>query len=252
MAIYPEFKDRVVLITGGGGGLGKATGIKMAQNGCRVYIGDVQADLVTKAVDEIRALGGTADGCPVDVTSEESVEHMVQTCLELYGRIDYVVAAAGIYRHVLLEDMDFEEWQRTININLNGVFLVVRKAIPDMIKRGSGAIVCFSSQAGIRGSAKHTHYGASKAALQGFTRSLMYETAGKGIRVNCVAPGVILTPICDNVAPERFPQWLDSIPMHRFGEPSEVANVIAFLLSDDASYVTGQTIPINGGSVVNT
>ena len=259
MAIYPEFKDKVVLITGGGGGLGKAAGIKMAQNGCKVFIGDIRQDLVDKAVAEISQVEilldgekGIASGRAVDVTKEESVEAFVNECLEAFGRIDYIVAAAGIYTHVLLEDMDYEEWLRTVNVNLNGVFLVVRKAIPDMIKRGSGAIVSFSSQAGIRGSAKHTHYGATKAALQGFTRSLMYEVAGKGIRVNCVAPGVFLTPICDNVAPERFPQWLDSIPMHRFGEPYEAANAIAFLLSEDASYITGQTLPVNGGSVVNT
>ena len=252
MANYPEFGGKVVLITGGGGGLGKATGIKMAQNGCKVFIGDLRQDLIDEAVAEISALGVEADGRAVDVADEESVQNMVDACMARFGRIDYLVAAAGIYRHVLLKDMDYTEWKRTIDINLNGVFLVTSKVINHMLDRGSGAIVVFSSQAGIRGSALHTHYGASKAALQGFTKSLMYETAAKGVRVNCVGPGFVLSHLADNVDPKRFGEWMASIPMKRFGEPSEIANVIAFLLSDDASYVTGQVIPINGGSVVNT
>ena len=252
MAIYPEFKDKVVLITGGAGGIGRATALKMGQNGCKVFIGDILSDYIDRTLEGLQKEGIDASGFVVDITSEESVQAMVDACMEKYGRIDYLVAAAGIYEHTLLKDMTFEQWKKTIDINLTGVFLVTSKVINHMLDRGSGSIVGFSSQAGIRGSALHTHYGASKAGLQGFTKSLMYEIADKGVRINAVAPGVIRSRMTDSVTPEKMERWMASIPMKRMGEPIDVARVIAFLLSDDAEYVVGQTVPVNGGSVVNT
>jgi len=252
MAMYEEFKDKVALITGGAGGIGKATAKKLGLNGCKLFIGDITKECVDGAVAEIAAEGIDVDGSILDVTSEESVQVMVDACMKKYGKIDYLVAAAGIYRDKKFTDMTFEEWKQTIDINLNGVFLVTRMILPQMLKRKYGSIIVFGSQAGIRGSALHTNYSATKAAMQGLTRSLMYEVATSGVRINCVAPGVIRTPMTMSGSPEKMEKWTNSIPMKRFGEPVEVANVIAFLLSDDASYVIGQTVPINGGSVVNT
>lgn len=252
MAFYPEFKDKVVLITGGAGGIGRATAQKMGENGCKVFIGDILKDYIDMTLADLESKGIDAAGFEVDITNEDSVQAMVDACMEKYGRVDYLVAAAGIYEHTLLKDMTYAQWKKTVDINLNGVFLVTQKLINHMLDRGSGSIVVFSSQAGIRGSALHTHYGATKAALQGFTKSLMYEIADKGVRINAVAPGVIRSRMTDSVTPEKMERWMASIPMKRMGEPIDVARVIAFLLSDDAEYVIGQTIPINGGSVVNT
>ncbi len=252
MAVYQEFKDKVALITGGAGGIGKATAKKLGSNGCKIFIADITQEFVDGAVVEIAAEGIEAGGSVVDVTSEESVKVMVDACFKKYGKVDYLIAAAGIYKDKYLKDMTFEEWKQTIDINLNGVFLVTRSVLPQMLERGYGSIIVFGSQAGIRGSAYHTHYGATKAALQGLTKSLLYELADSGVRVNCVAPGAILSPMTANSTPEKLERWMSTIPMKRFGLPEDIANVIAFLVSDDASYVTGQTITINGGTTVNT
>lgn len=252
MAIYEEFKNKVALITGGAGGIGKATAKKLGINGCKIFIGDISEKLVCDTVDELSKAGIDINGNVLDITDENSVKLIVENCTQKYGKIDYLVAAAGIYRDKKLIDMTFEEWKQTIDINLNGTFLVTNMVLPKMIEREYGSIIVFGSQAGIRGSALHTHYGSTKAAMQGFTRSLMHEIAANGVRINCVAPGVIKTPMTMSGTPEKLEKWTESIPMRRFGEPEEVANVIAFLLSDDASYVIGQTIPVNGGSVVNT
>lgn len=252
MAIYNEFKDKVALVTGGAGGIGKATIKKLGINGCKIFICDINDEVVNKTIDEIKKEGIDIDGVSVDIACEESVESMVNTCLEKYGKIDYLITAAGIYKDRKLIEMSFEEWKQTIDINLNGVFLVTHLVLLQMLERKQGSIIVFGSQAGIRGSALHTHYAATKSAMQGFARSLIYEVAESGVRINCVAPGVIRTPMTMNGSAEKLEKWLETIPMRRFGEPEEVANVIAFLLSDDASYVVGQTIPINGGSVVNT
>lgn len=252
MAVYEEFKDKVVLITGGAGGIGTATAEKMGINGCKVFIGDINQKAINQVVSNLKDKGIRAAGMVVDVTSEESVKTMVDTCNQTFGPVDYLVAAAGIYKDYIFKDMTFEQWKQTIDINLNGVFLVTRAVIPTMIKRHYGAIIVFCSQASIRGSAKHTQYGASKAGLQGLVKCLMYEVSTEGVRINAVAPGVIATPMTMGGSEEKLARWIQSIPMRRFGEPMEAANVIAFLCSDDASYVTGQTIPINGGSTVNT
>ena len=252
MAIYKEFKDKVALITGGAGGIGKATIRKLGANGCKIFICDINDKIVNETISEIKAEGIEIDGVSVDIRNEKSVKSMVDACLKKYGAVDYLIAGAGIYKDQKLSEMSFEEWQQTVDINLNGVFLVTRFVLPQMLERKQGSIIVFGSQAGIRGSALHTHYGATKSAMQGFTRSLMYEVATSGVRINCVAPGVIRTQMITSQSEERREKWLNSIPMRRFGETKEVANVIAFLLSDDASYVIGQTIPINGGSLVNT
>ncbi|WP_414733678.1 SDR family NAD(P)-dependent oxidoreductase [Acetobacterium carbinolicum] len=252
MAIYKEFKDKVALVTGGAGGIGKATVRKLGANGCKVFICDISDAIVNTTIEEIQSEGIDIDGVSVDIACEESVQAMVDACIKRYGKIDYLVTAAGIYKDKKLTEMTFNEWKQTIDINLNGVFLVTHLVLPQMLERKQGSIIVFGSQAGIRGSALHTHYAATKSAMQGFARSLIYEVAASGVRINCVAPGVIRTPMTMNGSPEKMVKWLESIPMRRFGEAEEVANVIAFLLSDDASYVVGQTIPINGGSVVNT
>ena len=252
MAVYPEFQGKVAIITGGGGGIGKATGLKVGQNGCRVFVADITDEIVNNTVEYLKSEGVEAAGKSVDVTDEASVEAMVQACIDAFGRVDYLVNAAGIYKHVLLKDMTYDEWKETINININGTFLCTRKVINYMLDQGYGSIVNFSSQAGVRGSMLHTHYSATKAAMQGFTRALMYEVSDKGVRVNCVAPGVIETRMTITATEEKKKKWMDSIAMKRIGKPSEAASTIAWLLSDDASYITGQTIPISGGSIVNT
>jgi NAD(P)-dependent dehydrogenase (short-subunit alcohol dehydrogenase family) len=252
--VYTEMKDRVAVITGGGGGIGRKVAQKLGQSGVKAFVVDAFQEPVDKALAELKELGVEATGYVVDVRDEKAVQEMVDTCMKTYGRIDYLICCAGIYTHCLVEDMPLETWQQTIDINLTGTFLCLQKVEKEMLKAGFGRIVLFASQSGVRGSAKHVHYGASKGGIISMTRAFMREVADRNIRVNCVAPGVIETPMtaATSTSPEQIEQVKKGIPMGRVGTPMEVANVVAFLLSEESSFMTGQTINITGGAIVNT
>ncbi|MFZ5975923.1 MAG: SDR family NAD(P)-dependent oxidoreductase [Bacillota bacterium] len=252
--VYTEMKDKVAIITGGGGGIGRQVGLKLGESGAKIFVVDAFQEPVDKAVAELKENGIDATGYVVDVRNEEAVQGMVDSCMAKYGSVDYLVCCAGIYTHSMLDEMPLKTWQDTIDINLTGTFLCVQKAVREMLKAGFGRIVLLASQSGVRGSAKHVHYGASKGGIITMTRAFMREVADKNIRINNVSPGVIQTPMTagTSTSPEQIEQVIKGIPMGRVGQPREVANVIAFLLSDESSFMTGQTINITGGAIVNT
>ncbi len=252
--IYTEMQDRVAIVTGGAGGLGRAVAHKLGESGASLFIADAVRDGIDGVIRELRAKNVKTAGCAVDVRDPGSVQAMVDACMAAFGRVDYLITCAGIFTHSLVEDMPFKTWQDTIDINLTGTFLCIRKTAPEMLRAGFGRIVTFGSQSGVRGGVTHVHYGATKGGVMSMTRAFMREVADRNIRINCVSPGLILTPLTsDNLAaPEKLDAVRKSIPMGRMGEPREVANVVAFLLSEESSFMTGQTINVTGGAIVNT
>lgn len=243
-----------VLITGGGIGIGKATALAFAKAGYRVAVTDVleaEGRTVAKAIADG---GGRAEFHRLDVTSTEQAEAVV-AAVESQGAIDCIVANAGIAHKVPLDQLTDAKWDHTFDIDLKGMIRVVRPAVPAMRKRGRGAIVCVSSIMGVAyGWDEHVHYSAAKSGVVGLVRGLAVELAKSGIRVNGIAPGYIrtaqlLSPV-HSLGPEGAEKAAEFIPMGRLGEPEDIADVILFLASPSARYMTGQTVVVDGGLLV--
>ena len=243
-----------VLITGGGIGIGKATALAFAKAGYRVAVTDVleaEGRAVAKAIADA---GGQAAFHRLDVTSTEQAEAVVAE-VESQGPIDCIVANAGIAHKVPLDQLTDAKWDHTFEVDLKGMIRVVRPAVPAMRKRGRGAIVCVSSIMGVAyGWDEHVHYSAAKSGVVGLVRGLAVELAKSGIRVNGIAPGYIrtaqlLSPV-HSLGPEGAEKAAEFIPMGRLGEPEDIADVILFLASPSARYMTGQTVVVDGGLLV--
>lgn len=250
--MYSDMKGRVAIITGGAGGIGKQVAIRLGQCGAKVCITDISASAVATAVQELTAMDIDVIGTESDVSDRVSVASTVARCKEVFGTVHILVNCAGIYRDRLFKDMTDAEWQQTMNINLGGTYNCCKEVVNIMIGNGYGKIVSLTSQAGILGSVMHAHYAASKAGIIGLTCTLARELAPHGIHVNCVAPGIIETNMTKGYSPERCEMFYRQIPLARFGTPDEVARVIAFLVSDDASYMTGQTVNVTGGWLMHS
>lgn len=244
-----------VLITGAGIGIGRATAFAFAKAGYSVIVTDVLRDEGRAVAETIRAQGGTAEFHHLDVTSTQSVNDVVATVEERHGALDVVVANAGIAHKVPLSQMTDEKWDHTLEVDLKGVLRVARAAIPGMETRGAGAIIALSSIMGVAyGWDEHVHYSAAKAGVVGLVRGLAVEVARKGIRVNGVAPGYIRTAQALSEQHSLGPAGLEKaaafIPMGRVGEPEDIADVIVFLASQAARYMTGQVVVVDGGLLV--
>ncbi|KAF0196389.1 MAG: 3-oxoacyl-(acyl-carrier-protein) reductase [Bacillota bacterium] len=239
---------RVALVTGGSGGIGSAVCRELAEQGFALlihYIGDPSP--ADQLVTELRAAGTVADTYMADVSQEAQVEAMFAEIMSDKGRIDVVVNNAGITRDGLVLRMKLEDWQKVLDVNLTGAFLVSRSAAKVMLKQRSGKIINVSSVVGIGGNAGQANYAASKAGLIGFTKSLAKELAARGVTCNAVAPGFIETAMTA-VLPEEVRQtFLSRIPLGRPGLPEDVAKAIGFLASPKADYITGQVLRIDGG-----
>ncbi|WP_137920618.1 3-oxoacyl-ACP reductase FabG [Hydrogenophaga sp. 2FB] len=241
---------KVSLITGAAQGIGLATALKFAREGAIVVICDVKQSAVDSAVQQCEALGATAVGFVMDVTQREMVDAVVAQTKERFGRIDVLVNNAGITQDARLQKMTQDQFDRVIDVNLRGVFHCAQAVADTMTAQGGGSIINASSVVGIYGNFGQTNYAASKFGVIGFTKTWSRELGPKGVRVNAVAPGFIATPILDTI-PEKVITELESrVPLNRLGRPEEIANVYAFLASDEASYINGAVIEVSGGMSV--
>ena len=245
-----RLNNKVALITGAAQGIGLATALKFAQEGAHVVICDIKQASVDAAVDAANALCVRAQGFVVDVTQRDMVDAVVADTLAEFGAIDILVNNAGITQDARLQKMTLEQFDRVIDVNLRGVFHCTQAVADAMVAKGSGVILNTSSVVGIYGNFGQTNYAASKFGVIGFTKTWARELGPKGIRVNAVAPGFIATPILDTIPEKILASMKSQVPLARLGSPEEVANVYAFLASDEASYVNGAVLVVSGGMTV--
>ena len=242
----PDLRGKAAIVTGASRGIGRAISLRLAAAGARVVAG-ARADHAESVAREIETAGGTAIAVSLDVTQTASITAMAQAALERFGRIDVLVNNAGIVRDQLLLRMKPEEWDAVISTNLTAAFACCRTVLRPMVKQRSGRIVNIGSVVGRTGNPGQANYAASKAGLEGFTRSLALEVASRGITANVVAPGMIETDMTAALD-ERAQEALGGrIPMGRLGTADDVAAAVCFLASDEASYITGQVVGVNGG-----
>ncbi|MFM2056711.1 MAG: hypothetical protein RLY71_1096 [Pseudomonadota bacterium] len=245
-----RLKDKVSIITGAAQGIGLATALKFAREGAIVIVCDLRFDAVNAAVAQCRELGATADGYAVNVTNRAQFDAIVAEVRKKYGRIDVLVNNAGITRDARLAKMTIEQFDEVIDVNLRAVFQCAQAVANVMLEQGAGVILNASSVVGIYGNFGQTNYAASKFGVIGFTKTWSRELGPKGIRVNAVAPGFIDTPILATMPEKVIKGMCDDVPLKRLGKPEEIANVYAFLASDEASYVNGAVIEVAGGLTV--
>ena len=243
--------NRTAIVTGGAGGIGAAVCRRLARDGMNVVIAFRTSEKKAVSVaEEIKSSGGNAIAIKADVSVTDEVKKLFSHAYEAYGSIDVLVCNAGIAAQAVLNDVSDGDYDRLMSVNMGGVFRCCREAVPYMLKSHSGSIINISSMWGICGASCETVYSASKAAVIGFTKALAKELGPSGIRVNCIAPGVIDTEMNSHLSGDDMRALADETPLCRIGKPEEVAGAVSFLASDDSSFVTGQTISVDGGFAV--
>jgi 3-oxoacyl-[acyl-carrier protein] reductase len=241
-----DLSQKVVIVTGASRGIGRAIAEVLASRGAHV-VAAARADNAASAVDAIKAAGGSAEVASLDVTDSGSVDALIDGVVERHGRIDVLVNNAGIARDQLMLRMKREEWDDVIATNLTAAFTCVHAVLKPMIKRRAGRIISISSVVGQMGNPGQANYAASKAGLIGFSKALAREVASRNVTVNVVAPGLIETDMTKAVAEKAQAEWTSLIPLQRLGSPQDIAFAVCFLASDEAAYITGQVIAVNGG-----
>jgi len=241
------FQDRVSVITGASQGIGEAIALAFAKEGATTVLVDIQKAKLEDVAAKISALGGKAAVREADVSKLGQAAAAVDSVLAEFKKIDHLINNAGITRDNLLMRMKEDEWDAVLAVNLKGVFNFCKAAVRSMLGARGGRIVNVASVVGQMGNAGQTNYAAAKAGLIGFTKSLAREVASRGITVNAVAPGYIATPMTANLPEQVKKMFLDIIPLQRFGTPDEVAAAVKFLCSDEAGYITGHVLQLNGG-----
>ncbi len=239
--------DRVAIVTGSGQGIGQAIALKLAEVGATVVITDLNETTTNSVSQEIKNMGRQSLAVVCDVSSAADVEKLVQSTIAAYGRVDILVNNAGIARDRLVLQMSDEDWDNVLNIDLKSVFLCSRAALRHMLKQRWGRIVSLSSIVGLVGNAGQANYASAKAGVIGFTRSVAKEVASRGITVNAIAPGFIDTSMTQKMDEARREELKKHIPVGYFGTPRDVAEAVAFLASEEARYITGQVLAVDGG-----
>jgi 3-oxoacyl-[acyl-carrier protein] reductase len=239
-----DFTGRVMLLTGANGAISRAIATMFHQQGAACILTDIDEAGIVEFAQSLDPSGESCMGMKQDVTSSTDADRVMAAVKEKFGHLDFLVTSAGLYRDQMVHDMTDEQWQHSVGINLDGVFYTCRAAIP--LLRDGGAIVNVSSMSGHRGSYMHSSYAASKGGVLAFTRTLAMELAPR-IRVNAISPGLIDTPLVKPLLDKQGPQLIESTPLKRLGRTDEVAGVVAYLCSDLASFITAETIHVNGG-----
>ena len=242
-------ENKIALVTGAARGIGQAIALQLAADGADLALCDVKAEWLADTLSKVNALGRRAEGYAMDVANAAAVGEAVAKVLADFGRIDVLVNNAGITRDTLLIRMTEEDWDAVLDINLKGAFLTTKAVVKSMMKQRSGAIVNIASVVGIMGNPGQANYTASKAGLIALTKTTAKELGSRNVRVNAVAPGFIRTAMTDKLAAPVKDAMLKMVPLGRLGEPEDVAKAVAFLASDAAAYVNGQTLAVCGGMV---
>jgi 3-oxoacyl-[acyl-carrier protein] reductase len=242
-----SLKDKIALVTGASQGIGRATSLLLAEAGAKIAVAARTAEKLSSLVAEIEAAGGAALAVPMDVADAAQVRAGFQQLLAKFGRLDILVNNAAITRDTLALRMKLDDWEAVLRTNLTGAHLCIQQALGAMLKQRSGRIINITSVVAETGNAGQANYVASKAGLIGLTRAIAVEVASRSITVNAIAPGFIETPMTGVLSQELKDKMKSLIPLGRFGTDREIAAAIAFLASDEAAYITGQVLDVNGG-----
>ncbi|MBF8983442.1 3-oxoacyl-ACP reductase FabG [Lutibacter sp. B2] len=245
-----RLQNKVAIITGAGRGIGATTALKFAKEGAKIVVADINIEDIRKRVDEIKDLGTEAIGIKVDVTNRLEVDQMIKKTMEAFGTIDILINNAGITQDARLVKMTEEQFDKVVDVNLKGTFNCAQAVSPIMTTQGKGAIINASSVVGIYGNFGQTNYAATKFGVIGMTKTWCKELSPKGIRVNAVAPGFILTPMTEKMPQKVLDMMAEKAPMKRLGTPEDIANAYVFLASDEASFISGAVLEVTGGIIL--
>jgi 3-oxoacyl-[acyl-carrier protein] reductase len=239
-----DLNGKVVLITGATGGIGKSIARKMREKGAKLILSGTRQDVINNIVSEF---GNEAKGIVTDLNDKDDIISLADEAEKCFGQIDVLINNAGVTADNLFMRMKDEDWEKVININLTAAMRLTRQVIRGMIKKRFGRVIFISSVVGYTGNAGQTNYSASKSALVGLTKSLALEVASRGITCNLIAPGFISTPMTDKLSDDQKNNIVKNIPVNRLGMPDDISNACVYLASDEASFITGSTLHINGG-----
>jgi len=243
-----DLSNKVAVVTGSGRGIGRAISLKLAEVGATVVVNDIgEASPVDSVAEEIKAMGGQSLAVLADVSQAQDVSRLVETIVSTFGRVDVLVNNAGISRDQLIIRMSDEDWDKVLSVNLKSVFLCTRAVLRHMIKQRWGRIISIASIVGLVGNPGQANYASAKAGIIGLTRTVAKEVASRGITANAIAPGFIDTEMTQRLEEDWKQQLKKQIPLGYFGSPRDVAEAVAFLASEEARYITGQVLSVDGG-----